>query len=79
VVVDLSASPTMDLQSVHTLAQLARDLVAAGVRVHAVETHASVRDMLRQEGLDGVLGGINRFASVAEVVDQFQRGTAPTY
>jgi high affinity sulfate transporter 1 len=74
VVIDLSASPTMDLQSAHTLAQLARELNGAGVKVHAVETHASVRDMLRAEGLDGVLGGVNRFASVAEVVDQFQGG-----
>jgi sulfate permease, SulP family len=79
VVIDLSASPTMDLQSAHTLAQLARELTSEGMRVHAVETHASVRDMLRQEGLDGVLGGVNRFASVPEVVDEFQRGVAPAF
>ncbi|HEY6866289.1 MAG TPA: STAS domain-containing protein, partial [Candidatus Eisenbacteria bacterium] len=77
VVLDLSASPEVDLQSAHTLAGLAKDLGAAGVRVHAVETHASVRDMLRAEGADVPLGGVNRFASVADAVDEFERGAGP--
>lgn len=77
VVLDLSASPRVDLQSAHTLAAMARELVAAGVRVHAVETHASVRDMLRLEGMDASLGGVNRFTSVADAVEEFQgRGAA---
>jgi hypothetical protein len=40
--------------------------------VHAVETHASVRDMLRREGVDAQLGGVNRFHSVADAVEEFQ-------
>jgi len=72
VVLDLSASPRVDLQSAHTLAMMARELGAASVRVHAVETHASVRDMLRQEGVDVPLGGVNRFDSVADAVEEFQ-------
>jgi hypothetical protein len=51
---------------------MARELGEAGVRVHAVETHASVRDMLRGEGADAPLGGVNRFDSVADVVEAFQ-------
>jgi MFS superfamily sulfate permease-like transporter len=73
VVLDLSASPRVDLQSAHTLAAMARDLETEGVRVQAVETHASVRDMLRREGGDAPLGGVNRFNSVADAVEEFQR------
>jgi hypothetical protein len=36
-----------------------------------------VRDLLRAEGVDERVGGINRFASVADVVDDFQAESAP--
>jgi hypothetical protein len=58
------------------LAAMARELDAAGVRVQAVETHASVRDLLRREGVDAPLGGVNRFHSVADAVEEFQGGGA---
>jgi len=73
VVIDLSAAPYVDLQSVHTLAGLADQLTAQGIRVHAVEARSSVREFLRQEGCDARLGGIDRFTSVADVVDSFQK------
>jgi MFS superfamily sulfate permease-like transporter len=72
VVLDLSASPGVDLQSAHSLGGLARDLEADGVRVRAVETHASVRDMLRGAGVDAPLGSVNRFSTVADAVEEFQ-------
>jgi high affinity sulfate transporter 1 len=75
VVLDLSASPQVDLQSADTLGLLADELTAAGIHVQAVETHASVRDMLRSQGLEARLGGINRFHSVAEIVEAFQHHT----
>ena len=62
----------MDLQSAHTLAGLADELTAAGVRFQAVEARSSVRDRLRDEGVDDKLGGINRFTTVADAVDNFQ-------
>jgi len=76
VVLDLSASPQVDLQSADTLALLARELSSAGIHVQAVEAHSSVRDMLRGDAVDHDLGGINRFTSVADVVDAFQRAGA---
>jgi hypothetical protein len=30
-----------------------------------------VRDRFRHEGVDGKLGGVNRFTSVADVIDHF--------
>src|SRR5262249_62048932 len=74
VIIDLSAAPVVDLQSAHTLAVLADELRAAGIRVQVVEARASVRERLRAEGLDSRLGGISRFTSVADVVDSVQKG-----
>jgi high affinity sulfate transporter 1 len=69
VVLDLSASPRVDLQSAQTLGELADDLTAAGIAVQAVEARASVRERLRNEGVDTKLGGVNRFSSVADAVE----------
>jgi len=73
VVIDLSAAPHVDLQSAHTLAGLADELTAASIQVQVVEARSAVRERLRGEGLDARLGGIDRFTSVADVVDSFQR------
>ena len=73
VVIDLSSAPHVDLQSAHALAGLADELAAAGIRVQVVEARSSVRERLRREGLDEKLGGIDRFTSVADVVDAFRK------
>jgi MFS superfamily sulfate permease-like transporter len=72
VIIDLSAAPHVDLQSAHTLAGLADELTANGIRFQAVEARSAVRDRLRNEGLDAKLGGINRFSTVADAVESFQ-------
>ena len=73
VVIDLSAAPYVDMQSAQTLAALADELIAAGIRVQIVEARAAVRDRLRSEGMDLKLGGITRGISVADALDDFQR------
>src|SRR4029453_10768650 len=72
VICDLSASPRMDLQAADALGGLADELAADGVKLQGVEAPSSVRDVLRAEGLDERLGGINRFTSVADAVEDFQ-------
>ncbi len=76
VIVDLSAAPHVDLQSAHTLAGLADELRAEGIRLQVVEARSSVRERLRGEGLDARLGGIDRFTAVADVVDSVQKPAA---
>ncbi|MEI7901942.1 MAG: SulP family inorganic anion transporter, partial [bacterium] len=71
VILDLSASPYVDMQSAHTLAGLADELAADGIRMQAVEGHASVRDRLRRDGVAARLGGLNRAVSLADEVDAF--------
>jgi MFS superfamily sulfate permease-like transporter len=73
VIIDLSAAPAVDLQSAYTLAGLADELAELDIHVHAVEARSAVRERLRKEGLDTRLGGINRFTSVADVVDSVQK------
>ena len=69
VVLDLSAAPRVDLQAAHALAGMADEITAQGVRFQAVEARASVRDLLRGEGLDARLGGIDRLKTVADAVE----------
>jgi sulfate permease, SulP family len=73
VVLDLSTSAHVDLQSAHTLGELAKDLAAAGIRFQPVEARSSVRVRLRSEGLDAQLGAVDRLTSVADAVEAFQK------
>lgn len=75
VVLDLSASPHVDLQSAEVLGSLADALAADGIQLQVVEARASVRDRLRAEGLDEKLGGINRHETVAKAVEKFERNS----
>ncbi len=72
VILDLSAAPYVDMQSAHTVAGLAEEFRAAGVRLQVVEARSSVRDRLRAEGVEDRLGGVNRFTTVADAIDNFQ-------
>jgi high affinity sulfate transporter 1 len=76
VLLDLSAAPYVDMHAAHMLAELAGEFTAAGIRFQAVEARSSVRDRLRNEGVEEKLGGINRFTSVADALDAFQKQTA---
>lgn len=70
VIIDFSATPHVDMHSAHMLAELKEELSQRGVKVRAVELRAAVRDRLRHEGVDELLGGVNRFTSVADAVDE---------
>ena len=71
VILDFSAAPMVDMQSAHTLASMADELTAMSIQFHAVEPRSSVRDRLRREGVDIKMGGIDRFTTVADVIDHF--------
>jgi SulP family sulfate permease len=73
VVCDLSTSPYVDLAGASMLLKLQTELRQRGIRLGIVEAHASVRDLLRAEGLDEKIGPINRFTSVADLIENFQQ------
>jgi high affinity sulfate transporter 1 len=72
VILDLSAAPRVDLQSAHALAAMAGEITEKGIRFQAVEPRSSVRDRLRNEGVDEKLGRVNRFMTVADAVENFK-------
>jgi len=74
-VLDLSAAPRVYLQSAHALGDLSKEVTAKGILFQAVEARSSVRDRLRTEGVDSKMGGINRFKTVADAVEDFQKTT----
>jgi high affinity sulfate transporter 1 len=73
VILDLSASPHMDIQACGVVMNIADDIKAAGARLQIVEARSSVRDRLRAEGIDEHVSGVNRFTSVADAVEDFQK------
>jgi high affinity sulfate transporter 1 len=74
VVWDLSTSPNVDLAGARMFLDLHAELTKRGVILRLVEAHASVRDLLRVEGAEERVGRIDRFATVADVIEHFQEG-----
>jgi SulP family sulfate permease len=72
VVLDLSASPHMDIQACGVVMNMADDIKAAGAHLQIVEARSSVRDRLRAEGIEEHVSQVNRFTSVADAVEGFQ-------
>jgi sulfate permease, SulP family len=77
VVCDLSNSPMVDLAGAGMLTKLHEELQAAGIRLRLVSAHATVRDILRAEGLEERVGYFGRRITVADAVDEFHGRTAP--
>jgi MFS superfamily sulfate permease-like transporter len=73
VVCDLSTSPYVDLAGARMLNALHDELSKIGVLLRIVEAHALVRDLLRAEGLEAQVGPINRYASIDDVVEDFEQ------
>ena len=73
VILDLSASPHMDIQACGVVMNIADDIRATGARLQIVEARSFVRDRLRAEGLEEHVSQVNRFTSVADAVEDFQK------
>src|SRR6266481_4052085 len=73
VILDLSASPHMDIQACGVVMNIADDVKAAGARLQIVEARSSVRDRLRAEGMEEHVSQVNRFTSVADAIEDFQK------
>jgi sulfate permease, SulP family len=74
VICDLSTSPYVDLAGARMLTRLSADLAARQGALRLAEAHATVRDILRAEGVDAKAGPVSRRISVADVVETFARG-----
>lgn len=74
VICDLSNVPYLDIAGAQMLRGLQEELAAANADLKIVEAHAPVREMLRAEGLEELVGSISRHASLAGLLDE-QRET----
>ena len=68
VVCDLSASPFIDLAGSRMLRDLEAELSSRGIALRIVGAHGRVRDLLRADGLEDKVGGIDRTATVEKVL-----------
>jgi len=70
VIWDLSTSPYVDIAGARLLKKLYLDLQAKGISLKIADAHASVRDILRIEEIDDLLGHISRKISLDELVNE---------
>jgi SulP family sulfate permease len=68
VLLDLNSSPRIDIAGARFLKHLFMDLKAKNISLKIAEARAEVRDSLRAEGLEVLLGHISRSVSVDDLV-----------
>jgi high affinity sulfate transporter 1 len=68
VICDLGNAPYVDLAGARMLRRLHAELQAMNAELKIVEAHGPVRDVLRAEGLEQLVGHIARRGSIAELV-----------
>jgi high affinity sulfate transporter 1 len=73
VVCDLSNSAYVDVAGARMLARLHEELKPLGVQMLIVEAHGTQRDILRAEGLEKLVGPIDRHISLAEALASFDQ------
>ncbi len=68
VVCDLSASPYVDLAGSRMLHELHNELAARGAALRIVGARGRVRDLLRADGMDTKVGGLDRVVTLDELL-----------
>jgi sulfate permease, SulP family len=68
VVCDLSASPYVDLAGSRMLHELHSELAARGIALRIVGAHGWARDLLRADGLEEMIGGLDRAMSLDDLL-----------
>src|SRR6185295_19518798 len=69
VICDLSTSPYVDVAGATMLARLGDALAARGAVLRVADARGETRDLLRAEGLERRIGPVERFSSVADMLD----------
>ncbi|MBW4361200.1 SulP family inorganic anion transporter [Flavobacterium taihuense] len=68
IILDLNSSPHIDIAGARFLKQLFIDLKAKNISLKIAEARSEVRDILRSENLEDLLGHISRFVAVDDLV-----------
>ena len=70
-ILDLSATPYVDIAGSKMLLTLATAWMKEGKKIRIVQALSNVRDLLRKQGVEEITGHIGRSATIAEVVTEF--------
>ena len=70
VIFDMNSSPHIDISGARLLKRLFTDLKAKGITLKIAEARSEVRDKLRSENMEVLLGHISRFVSVDDLVQE---------
>ena len=70
VIFDLGTSPYVDISGARLIKKLYLDLQAMGISFKIAEAHAGVRDLLRTEDVEFLLGHISRKVTVDDLVNE---------
>ncbi|MFN8239754.1 MAG: bifunctional SulP family inorganic anion transporter/carbonic anhydrase [Bacteroidales bacterium] len=68
VIFDLSTSATIDSSGTRLIRRLYQNLKARGIDFKVAEAHSEVRDILRQEGIEHLLGHVSRRDTLHDVI-----------
>jgi high affinity sulfate transporter 1 len=75
VLIDMNSSPRVDMTGARLLKRLFTDLKSKGITLKIAEARAEVRDKLRSENLEELLGHISRFVSVDDLVIEAEKSS----
>jgi anti-anti-sigma regulatory factor len=67
-ILDLSSAPYVDVAGSEMLLQLSNQLKKKEIELKIVEALSSVRDILRKQGMEAIIGHISRRVFVNDVV-----------
>lgn len=70
ILLDLNSTPHIDIAGARFLKHLYKDLKSKGITLKIAEARSEVRDILRSENLENLLGHISRFVSIDDLVIQ---------
>jgi high affinity sulfate transporter 1 len=76
VIWDFSTSPNVDLAGARLIRKLYLDLKGKGIMFKIAEAHSEVRDILRIEEIEDLLGHISRKVSIDDIVNEFSMSTS---
>ena len=74
VILDMSPSSYVDVAGSKMLLQLSNQLHKKNIKLKIVEALSTVREILRKQGMEEVIGHISRRISIHDVVEEFVNG-----
>jgi SulP family sulfate permease len=73
-ILDLSAAPYVDVAGSKMLLQVSDQLQKKGIELKIVEALSNVRDILRKQGMEEIIGHISRKVFINDAVQEFVTG-----